>query len=51
MKITKKKQVTRKAFICANCSYVYCDAHPTSCDCTVGKKTRFLRGKITYEKP
>lgn len=51
MKAKKSKVIRRNGFVCSGCDFVYCDAPPTDCDCTVGKKTKFTRAVITYKKP
>jgi len=46
-----RRKVKRKAFICVNCNFVYCDEPVDQCDCTVGEKMKFRRGTINYFEP
>jgi len=49
-KCLKPITVTRKAYICKNCEYVYADAPVTECDCHVGGEHEYYEGTITYQK-
>lgn len=40
----------RKAFICDQCEFVYCDDPVTTCDCAV-RATTYVEGEISYLSP
>ena len=39
--------VTRMAFVCVGCDFVYCDDPPSSCDC-MQDPPKYIQGEINY---